>query len=533
MCGLLFLCELNDKITRVHNKHKPKFGGAMRFKEYVIKNKWIWLLVLLFTLLCRGEMMLSESIGIDTADIIADKDGMYYSWLGIGRQGLVFLKWITGSLVFNTYFVGVGTIVMLTLVCILWGYLFVYVSGKESRIATLFFSGILVSHTILTEQLYFKLQAFEICTALCLMAIVVLCGHMFAVEKRRWAFIISIPLMLIVFSVYQVMNALFLFGAVACFFLYYFFWLPEEKSGKELWIYILRFAEVFLVGFILNQVSTALFFSNAEYVNNQIRWGQMPFADCILSILTHVKNVALGENVFYIKTFSLFAVILIVQVVFSLKNSKQASKYLGILCLILLFMSPFYMTLIIGGLNVARSQLVLPFTLAFMGYVTCLFKVKGEKLHRILKIAVWCVGCLTLVYQVSYTMKLNHTGELRYESDVQVADALMEDIMEYQNADCSRPVVFIGGHEEPLEDDCLYGDCLGESVLNWDTKVEPQGYYSTLRIVNFMETRGTEFRRGNEDETLYAYKVTREMNDWPAEDSIRLVMDLIIVRLGE
>ena len=508
----------------------------MRFKEYVIKNKWIWLLVLLFTVLCRGEMMLSESIGIDTADIIADKEGMYYSWLGIGRQGLVFLKWLTGSLVFNTYFVGVGTIVMLTLACILWGYLFVYVSGKESRIATLFFSGILVSHTILTEQLYFKLQAFEICVALCLTSLAVLCGHIFALKKRPVAFVLALPLMLIIFSVYQVMNALFLFGAVSCFFLYYFFGISEseeEKNGKELWLYILRFAIVFLVGFVLNQAITALFFSNAEYVNNQISWGKMPLADCILSIFTHVKNVALGENVFYIKTFSLFAVILIIQVVLALKNSKLTSKYLGALCLILLFMSPFYMTLITGGLNVARSQLVLPFTLAFMGYVTCLFKVKGEKLQRVIKIAVWCVGCLTLIYQVPYTMRLNHTGELRYESDVQVADALIEDIMVYQNADCSRPVVFIGGHEEPLGDNSLHGDCLGESILNWDTEVEPKGYYSTLRIVNFMEYRGTTFRRGNEDETLYSYKVSREMNDWPAEDSIRLVMDLIIVRLSE
>lgn len=508
----------------------------MRFKEYVIKNKWIWLFVFLFTLLCRGEMMLSESVGIDTVDIIADNAGMYYSWLGIGRQGLVFLKWITGSLVFNPYFVGVGTIIVLTITCILWGYLFVYVSGKENRIATLLFSGILVSHTILTEQLYFKLQALEICIALCLTALAVLYGHIFALEKRRRAFVISIPLMLIIFSVYQVMNALFLFGAVACFFLYYFIWLPEsgeEKNGKELWVYILRFAAVFLVGFILNQVLTAIFFSNAEYVNNQINWGQMPLADCILSILTHVKNVALGENVFYIKTFSLFAVILILQVGATLTSNKLTAKYLGVLCLILLFMSPFYMTLIIGGLNVARSQLVLPFTLAFMGYVTSLFQIKKEKLQQILKIAVLGVGCLTLIYQVPYTMRLNHTGELRYESDVQVADALIEDIMEYQNEDCSRPVVFIGGHEGQLDDDCLYGDCLGESVLNWDTEVEPKGYYSTMRIVNFMETRGTTFRRGNEDETLYSFSVSREMNDWPAEDSIRLVMDLIIVRLSE
>ena len=221
------------------------------------------------------------------------------------------------------------------------------------------------------------------------------------------------------------------------------------------------------------------------------------------------------------------------QVVYGLKNSKRGAKYLWALCLVLLFMSPFYMSIISGGLTVARSQLVLPFTLAFMGYVVCMFRIDSEKVQKVARIAACLIGCLTLVYQVPYTMMLNHTNELRYESDVQIANALIEDIMEYQNEDCSRPVVFIGGHDEPLGDNCLYGECLGESVLNWDAEVEPKGYHSTMRIVNFMELQGVRFNRGNEDETFYSYKVSREMQDWPAEDSIRLVMDLIIVRLGE
>ncbi len=515
---------------------EKSIGVEMSFKQYVIKNKFVWLLVLAFTLICRGEMLLSNSVGIDTAEVIVNPDGMYYSWLEIGRQGLVFLKWITGALVYRPLFVGIGTIVLLTVACMLWGYLFVYVSGKENLLGTMFFSGILVSHTILTEQLYFKLQAFEITLALCLMALAVLCGHIFARKKKVWAFIISVPLMLIVFSVYQVMNALFLFGAVASFFLYYFFALKdgeEEKSGKALWMYILRFAAVFLVGFLINQVITSLFFSSAEYVNNQVQWGQITFVESIISILAHVKNVALGVNVFYIRTFSLFAVLLIVQVIYALKESKNTARYLGTLCLILLFMSPFYMSLISGGLTVARSQLVLPFTLAFMGYLVCMFRIPSEKVQKWAKVAAIVIGCITLIYQVPYTMRLNHTGELRYESDVQVANALIEDVMKYQNEDASRPVVFIGGHEENLGDDILYGECLGESVLNWDTEVEPKGYHSTMRIVNFMETQGVRFNRGNEDETLYAYKVSREMKDWPAEDSIRLVMDLIIVRLSE
>lgn len=508
----------------------------MRFKEYVVKNRFVWLLILVFTVICRGEMLLSDSAGIDTVEIMVNPDGMYYSWLGIGRQGLVFLKWITHSMIYNPYVTGVGTILLLVVACILWGYLFVYVSGKENLWGTLFFSGILVSHTILTEQFYFKLQALEIAMAFCLMAVAVLWGHIFARKKRVWALVAAVPLMLIAFSVYQVMNALFLFGAVACFFLYYFF-APEdgeeEKSGKALWMYILRFSLVFLVGFLVNQAITALFFSNADYVNNQIQWGQISFIESIISILGHVKNVALGNNVFYIRTFSLFALLLLVQVIFVLKKSSDKTRYLGALCLILLFMSPFYMSLISGGLTVARSQLVLPFTLAFMGYVVCLFRIEAEKVQKWGRIAAYVICCITLLYQVPYTMRMNHTAELRYDSDVQVAKELIEDVMEYQNETCSRHVVFIGGHEENIGDDLLYGECLGQSILNWDTEVEPKGYYSSMRIANLLELQGAKFKLGSVNETLYSYTVSREMQDWPAEDSIRVVMELIIVRLGE
>ncbi len=507
----------------------------MTFKEHIIKKRFIWLAVLVFTLICRGEMMLSNSVGIDTTEVIVNPDGIYDSWLGIGRQGLVFLKWLTGLWIYNSYVVGIGSILFLSLACILWSYLFAYISGKESPLATLFFSGILVSHTILTEQLYFKLQAFEITLSLCLMAIIILCAHIFAQKKKVVPLLIAIPLMLIVFSVYQVMNALFLFGAVACFFLYYFFDATEQedyKSNKQLWMYILRFAIVFLIGFILNQGITTLFFSSADYVNNQMLWGQLSFMDSVLSILSHVKQVALGEKIFYIRTFLILAILLLIQVTSILKKTKVNTRYLGVLCSILLLMSPFYMTLFTGGLTVARSQLVLPFTIAFMGYLVCLFVVPSEKMQKWTKVAACIICCVTLICQTTYTLRMNHTNELRYESDVQIANALIQDIMQYQNADCSRPVVFIGGYEEALEDGLMYGDCLGHSVLNWDTEVEPKGYHSTMRIINFMELQGTKFNAAHPDEILYANQLSHEMQNWPANDSIRLVMDLIIVKLG-
>ena len=512
------------------------------FADYMKKHKYLWIWTAIFTLICHGSIMLSNSVGIDTAEIITARDGLYNAWLGIGRQGLVVLKVLSGSLVFSPLFAGVGTLAFTVAAFILWCFLFRYVSGKDNPSGTLAFIGIFVSHTILTEQYYFKLQSMEVAISFALMAVCLLLSHIFALEKKKRVLFAVFPMMLILFSVYQVFNALYIMGAVVCFLLHYFFVVMRDETSeenktlvKDLWLYILRFAGVFLAGFLLNQLITKLFFTRSGYLNNLIYWGNDTFLQCIINIVKNVLRVAVGSNIFYTKTFSLYVILVFAGAVCVLRKYKSPKgKVLGILSVLLLFTAPFYMTLLCGGPTVPRAELVMPFTIAFMGYVVFLFGeefIKGRKLVHALAV---CLGLITVYMQTHDTLALNYTDKVRYDSDVRVAASMIEDIMAVQNAECSYPVVFIGAYEAELNASCVYGDCIGHSLFAWDTNVEPLGYYNSKRIIEFMGTMGVDFKWATQDETAAAYQYSRDIEAcWPAEGSVQLADEVIVVKLSE
>lgn len=512
------------------------------FTDYVKKHKYLWIWTAIFTFICHGSMMLSHQVGIDTEEIITARDGLYQAWLGIGRQGLVALKWLSDSMVFNPLLAGAGTLAFTVAACILWCFLFRYVSGMDNPAGALAFIGILVSHTILTEQYYFRLQSMEVAFSFALMAVCLLLSHIFALEKKKRLLLGILPMMLILFSVYQVFNALYIMGAVVCFLLHYFFVVTKGAEAeenqtlvKDLWMYILRFAGVFLIGFSANQLITKLFFTATGYLGNQIYWGKASFLECVKNIFENVFRVALGSNIFYTKTFSLYVILIFAGGVCMLrKYGRTKGKVLGILSILLLFTAPFYMTLLCGGPTVPRAELVMPFTIAFMGYVVFLFAKEFNKRKELVKVLAVCLGIVTVYTQTRYTLALNYTDQVRYESDVRVSSSMIEDIMAVQDAACSYPVVFIGAHEEELNASCIYGDCIGRSLFAWDTNVEPYGYHNSKRIIGFMGTLGVDFVRATVEETAAAYQYSLDMEAcWPAEGSVQLADDVVIVKLSK
>ena len=78
--------------------------------------------------LLHGDKLFSTNSGIDTEKIIFAEESLYESWLGIGRQGLVLLKWIMGQLNFNPYFAGILTLTFLLSAVATFGFLFEAVS---------------------------------------------------------------------------------------------------------------------------------------------------------------------------------------------------------------------------------------------------------------------------------------------------------------------------------------------------------------------------------------------------------------------
>ena len=509
----------------------------MSLAKYLKKYKLEWLLVLAFNVLCHGSMLLGSSVGIDTEALIFDKEGLYEGWLNTGRAGLVLLKLVMGVDTFHPYLAGIGTLFFVTLSCVLWTYLFYRVTGRESKCGIIIFSCILSSHTILTEQMYFKLQSMEIAVCFCLVAGAVYLSHQFALH-RQWHYILaSLPLSIVAFGSYQAFNGLYLFGAVACFFLYYYFYYlktEEDVNTRQLWFYILRFATCFFLAFTINQLLTVLFFNSSAYLESMSLWKTESIGSCLLNITMHMVKVLFGMGIFYAKTFAIYVVLLIVlcgSALFHFRTGK--GRYLGVMVVALLFLSPFFLTIVCGTEPVVRSQLVLPFVLSFMGYVLFLFDLGNGKHRKTIEVVFVVVGILTVSMQLKHTLLLNYTDSVRYQRDVQTASAIMEDIERLQDGESSYDLLFIGSRKSQLNASCMYGETIGYSLFDWDTEVEPRGYYSTRRIVGFMNTLGATYSYVPIQKVNEITAQCEDMSNWPMEGSVRRLDHVIVVKLSD
>lgn len=69
--------------------------------------------------------------------------------------------------------------------------------------------------------------------------------------------------------------------------------------------------------------------------------------------------------------------------------------------------------------------------------------------------------------------------------------------------------------------------------MDWDTKVEPQGYFSTRRIVGFMNALGAGYTWVDAETVQTVKAQCGDMTNWPMEGSIQLVDGVIVVKLGD
>lgn len=546
-----------------------------QFYFFLKCNRYILLLLGVATGFLHGDKLFSTNNGIDTEKIIFENEGLYESWLGIGRQGLVLIKLVLGQLDYNPYFAGMLALIFLVSGITAFGFLFESVWGKQHKSMLFLFGAIVIAHPILTEQLYFTLQGAEVTLAFNMCAVSLYCAHRFSARGmdinvklqskkpgiKSWVWFMGAILFLIpVLGVYQAFAPFYLFGIVAleclrCVSIER----AVERQVKREFLYLLKLFSVFLTGFIINQGITMLFFSGSNYLEKQIQWNFADIGAGIRRILSHVRDVVFGNGVFYFGTFFLLAVGLFVLTVWHGRRKVRAGKWTNALygwsvaLLFGLFASPFFLTIIMGERPVIRGQLVLPFTTGFMTYLSGIMLVdkiekskKSEvkdlkKVHgradsiliRVLKAYIVAISFLTMWQETDVTCRLYYTDAVRYQEDLLLAGNLEQDIAKFTGScDYRGTVVFVGQQKARGNCASIKGDVMGQSLFAWDTEVEPVNFWSSSRIIGFMHCMGTNYQAPTKEQTALATSFAEGMNCYPAEGSIRLCRDMVVVKLS-
>lgn len=562
---------------------------------FLKRNYTVMAVLGVMTGLIHGDKLFSTNSGIDTEKIIYAGEDLYESWLGIGRQGLVLLKWMLGQLNFNPYFAGILTLVFLLSAVAAFGFVFEAVSGRQSRGALFLFGGVLIAHPILTEQMYFTLQGAEVTLAFNLTAASLYCAHRFACaeckkislvindtegavtgfrkRQRQWWiwFVTAVGLLIPTFGVYQAFVPLYIFGIImlGCLRFVGIKRANGNQVRKEM-MYAAKICVMFLTAFLINQIITRLFFSASDYLSKQIMWDFSQSLEGVKRILAHIRDVVLGNGIFYFGTFAFLALVLTFAVYIMGRRKVREKLWTtavplwGMVLLAGVFASPFFLTILMGERPVIRGQLVLPFVMAFMTYMSYMvlaedrirkirdvkietnarkrgrhgFESVKVRLKEILLLPVVVISLLTIWLEADITCRLYYTDAVRYQEDLQLAGWLEHDIAVFTN-DCNYDgtVVFVGKRNANGNCASIKGDVMGQSLFAWDTDVEPVNFWSSSRIVGFMHCQGVNYKAPDAEQVKIATIAGRQMKCYPANGSIMWCKDavgedMVVVKLS-
>src|SRR5699024_4555954 len=92
--------------------------------EFWESNKRSFGVVVILLTVAYGMKIFHLAISHDTEAVISVPDNMYFSWIAMGRFGLVAIKYLLGLEVFNPYLAAVLAFLMLVINSIFWEYLF-------------------------------------------------------------------------------------------------------------------------------------------------------------------------------------------------------------------------------------------------------------------------------------------------------------------------------------------------------------------------------------------------------------------------
>ncbi|MFC4652785.1 glucosyltransferase domain-containing protein [Lactococcus nasutitermitis] len=349
-----------------------------------------------------------NTVGIDTSTMMLNQRQMLQGYLSQGRFGIV---WFFDSFVknYNNEIVPFMAVFLLILIGIYFYFLLDNYLTNLSKMMKAIFAILFVNNPVIYAQLYFKLQAIEICLGILL---VLVASHLCLLERpvRLVKFILSVILLSFAILIYQ-SFAFFIFSL----FLFYLLIFPEKR--REV---LQTFFPALLVSGLVYIVVYWLYSLRVQYstygAQTYLMWNR--FAS-----LGHLKQILmLGMLV-----AAVFFVIL------SIWTIVRARKYLTIDAhlLVLLLMSLLTFNVFFG--NIIPTPRVYFGTFSVVGIGLLYTLVNRARVWRFL------AGSLAIL-SLLLTFGLAHKANVSFANDVQ----LTQKVTNFANQKQAKTVVFIG-----------------------------------------------------------------------------------------
>ena len=505
------------------------------FAEFIRAHAWLAGILAVILGLVYGNQAFNNYYYIDK-EIMVNDAGSFYAYGDVGRFGMIFVKKLLGLSWYNPYLAGALLLITLWLTGMGGAYLF-YSLDKRLKVAPLLiFMLLFLVYPTYVEQFLFQYQAFEV--ALGILLLVVSDWHlMLALREKSWlAFLLSLPLVVISFGIYQSMVPIQLCLYLGCFLMLLY---GEEAEGKKRNV----FAAVgwvvahFLIAFVVYEVIAKLFFTHMDYLTDQVVWKDTELKVVLMYIKGYIRDVVMAEGIYYTPTYNICWIIGLGAMALLFLRLKRKSVWYG-LGLLGVVLSPFFLTFIMGRFQFPRVQLTLPLAcgvLWLFGSHVLLMELKAFW-KRGAAAFLAAAGCAMIFMNAMPMMRLFYTRDVIGKADEMTAAMLIGDLDDVIAVHQGKPVIFIGHRQALVNATCYEEEVNGTyvvlSAFGIEYMMEPEYYYSTHRLLGFFKTLGFKFRGPTMEMMSSAYEDSKDMVVWPLEGSIKEFDDYVIVKLS-
>lgn len=495
-------------------------------KEFIFRNRNIFTLGCIIMFLVYSSQINYINIRFDTESVI-NYPGGTSGWLTFGRQGAILTRMIFRQLHFNPYFAQMFSFILYAVIMIMFSYTF-YILGDMKVIYSVGLFLLFIISPIITEQMYFQLQVIEVAFALLLVIVSVWMTYLFVFKKRFIYSLSAIIMMIWAISTYQLFAVFYISLIVYTFILLYRKSVLKDKVDVTTIIeIIIKSISIFIVAMLINAIITGLFFSSNDYVSDMIVWKKIPIGQGVKNILMHIKQVMLGEGVFFSLSYSISIILVLVSLIKECTVIRRGNlRILYYLSIIVFCSCPFLLTIYTGSMPAKRVQFILPFVSAanLMFAIHCL-----ESYCK--RIAIILSICM-LFTQTQDVMRLLYTDDIRQQEDLRNMELIYERIIDV-SGETRKPVAFIGEIKANLNNASIRGESIGLSVLTLNSVVEPHYYMSSLRTSEMLQAMGMNIESVNEEQLIEARKSAANKPRWPSKESVYDAGDMIVVKLSD
>lgn len=527
-----------NRIITMNNKKNAKqliqnlSVPFQEFVQYFRDHRFLGAALFVLLLLIYGKAAYSNDFYVD-AEVILNNPGTFYNWGGIGRFGLIACKYITGLKWYNPYFAAALFLITMWLAGMCCCGLFFRLGYGKNNFVSLIFVCLFLIFPTYADQYMFRFQAFEIVLAMTMIIAASAYFLLFLRTKNSLAFALAVLLDVFSYGIYQSMANLQI-----CFLIVLYLFCAEHSTSSERKRQLLWSILHFMVGFIIYEIISSLFFSGASYLSDQIGWFSGDLAWTIRNLLAYVKHVLLATDVFYPVTYLVCVIAAAAALlVLWVRKIHRLPLSVGILALLA---SPFFLALVTGTPTVYRAQCMLPFVCASMWLFLVHFISECLPGRRILHAVCILCGCILLFLQSSVLMRMFYTQDVVRDADRITALQIMQRLDTLSDTAGTKPVVFIG-HLEAKRNGSCYTKEQAASFLSYSlfefayvegVPIEHPNYYNTGRILGYLETLGFCYEMPSMEETAEAEIISADMECWPSSSSILEADSFVVVKLS-